>query len=807
MGGRLGMTTWSGSDLYSHPGTLLRDHLKAVAGIAVEAVLALPLAWDWIDPRQVADVVYAIAAGHDLGKSTAYFQRYLSSAAPEKARLKNEEHTHHARLSALMVCAWVSHVLAGQSAAGLPADVVAAMAYAAVRRHHGSLHSLLDDLARLRPQEEETLAEQINSIPEGAFAKLLAEIGYPGHHAELKRAVAQPEMILKGPRRALRQRSLNPTHSDDKLECFFLAELLFSTLIDTDRRQAAGAPRSFRTDGPSAGMVDDYRLHRGWTQPKDRLGELRNKLYEGVVQRVEEVPPGGLFTITAPTGSGKTLAALAFALGLRERLAKERAEPPRIIYTLPFLSIIDQIHRVFRDVLRDPASDVLLAHHHLTDVFYRRGEDEFEPDMAEMFIEGWESEVIVTSFVQLFHTLIGHRGRSLRRFHRLVGSVVLLDEVQCLPHRYWLLLRQAAAVLSKRFGLTFILMTATQPAIFPPDQCFELAAGNDQLFHALDRVDFEVSLGEPLSLDALAQMVAADMDRFADRDVLVVLNTIASARSFLEALQQLAPGDGEYYFLSSHVVPKERLSRIEKATACPRRKVIVSTQVVEAGVDLDCDLVYRDFAPLDALVQVAGRCNRHGEKAWRGRARVVRLMDVSSARPREYSRYIYDPFLLECTRRAFGSMERRLREVEFLDVVQRYYHLVAEGLSDESSRLVLKAMGELNFDGGEESVSRFELIRGSDQADVFVETDGEAQALWQRYQELRQVADLGERRRRFAPIKGEFGRQVIGVRRNALERNPPPLVGHLYYIPLDLLEEYYDPTTGFRAEGPAVEVW
>ncbi|MBI2953917.1 MAG: CRISPR-associated helicase Cas3' [Chloroflexi bacterium] len=801
-------TTWSGSDLHSHPGVPLKDHLLAVAERSREAVDALHLAQGWIDSDLLTRLAGVIGAGHDLGKATRFFQVYLNSAAGEKARLRADPRAHHAELSAFIVADWCRRLLAGRPLAGLPSDLIVALAFEAVRRHHGKLQKLYDDMARLTPNQEKLLREQWRSVPAQQFTELLSVVGYPGTIDDIDLLISRPDGVLRAPEKAVRRQMLDTAGASQELDAFLLMELLFSLLIDADRKDAAGVPRPLARPVPRVDAIESYRLRLAQQGQAELVGDIRNRVYELVMSQAARVQRPSLMTITAPTGSGKTLAALGMALRLRDRLAVERGgRTPRIVYALPFLSIIDQTHRVFQNVFDAPGSDLLLSHHHLSDLSYRTSADEFAPDVAEMLVEGWDSEIVVTTFVQLFHTLIGHRSRPLRRFGRLSGAVVVLDEVQCLPHRYWLVLRRVAQVMSQRLGMVFVLMTATQPAVFDATNSTELVADGADLFRALDRLDFELDTEAAIDIDTFAEIVTLDMARYPERDVLVVLNTIESARSFHDLLRQRAPEAGEYYFLSSHVVPRDRLRRIDLIKSSARRKVVVSTQVVEAGVDLDCDLVYRDFGPLDALVQVAGRCNRHGAKPWRGRTRVVRLRDVNAGSSREYSGYVYDPFLLDCTRRAFGVAHRFLREIEFLDVVRRYYQLVAEGLSDDKSRDLLRAMGQLDFDGGEQSVSTFDLIEGGGHADVFVEVDQEAVEVWARYRELRQVRDLRERRTGFAQIRGKFSSYIIGVRRHTIEKNPPPVEGELGYVPLDQLDKYYDRATGFRPVRSAVEIW
>lgn len=791
----------SGSELFSHPDVPLLIHLQRTAQRAVDAVGLLPLPSGWLEKDRLREIVSIIALGHDLGKATGYFQRYLGG----EPHLKGNPRSRHAEFSALVVGNWVQRVAREWPLEPLSCDLTAALAYTAVRCHHTGLSNVYDDLAPLDWRQQRVLADQADSLASDSMSALLRAIRYPGSLADMIATVREPDKWLRQAERAVRAHLLRAS-DDTCLDVALLLLLLFSLLVDADRKEAGGAPALARST-ISASLVDRFRRRSGWDRKAGGIGEIRNRLFREVTGRAAGQLDGGLLTLTAPTGTGKTVAVLSFALRLRERLAAQRGQPPRIIYALPFLSIVDQTHQVFEQVLDHPDSSQLIAHHHLSDSAYRLGDDEFDSDVGELLIEGWDSEIVVTTFVQLFHTLISHRSRPLRRFWRTAGAIIILDEVQCLPHRYWLLFRRMAEAMNQRFGTTFVLMTATQPAIFSPDQTIELAGNSEEIFGTLDRIDFELDVVDGIYLPDLAEMVHRDLVDRPNSDVLVTLNTIRAARSLFKQLRDIAPDAGDYYFLSSHVVPKHRLVRLAQAKRTERRKIVVSTQVVEAGVDLDCDLVYRDFGPLDSLIQVAGRCNRHASKATRGRTRVVRLLDETAGGDREFGRYIYDAFLLDCTRRAFGQEKCCLGERDFREVVKRYYGYVSGGLSDADSQRILKAMADLRFDGSEDSVSAFQLIDENRKVDVFVEVDEEARRVWQQYLELRQIRDLGERRRGFASIKSLFSHHLISVYPNVFERNPLPTIGRLGYLPTDLVAQYYDSETGIRLEAETSQLW
>lgn len=213
-----------------------------------------------------------------------------------------------------------------------------------------------------------------------------------------------------------------------------------------------------------------------------------------------------------------------------------------------------------------------------------------------------------------------------------------------------------------------------------------------------------------------------------------------------------------YFYLSTMVVPLERLARIKAAKAEKRRRVIVSTQLVEAGVDLDVDVVYRDFASLDSINQVAGRCNRNAV-AGRG---TMKLRMLKDERGRLIHEYIYgkDQVILSKTREV---LENRcsIGESEFLETVERYYRLIRASISTDDSKTLLSNLNQLEFKKLREG---FNLIEDDQpKVDVFVELDEHAEEIWRKYGEIRELRDREDRKRRFTEIRRCFYEYVISV--------------------------------------------
>lgn len=361
-----------------------------------------------------------------------------------------------------------------------------------------------------------------------------------------------------------------------------------------------------------------------------------------------------LFTLTVPTGGGKTLSSLAFALEHAKAHGKER-----IIYAIPYTSIIEQTAAVFKKVLKNLPGEAVIEHHSNLD-------PELESAKSRLATENWDAPLIVTTNVQLFESLFGARSSVCRKLHNIANSVVILDEAQLLPPEYLAPVLQAIRLLSMHYGVTFVLCTATQPALgsrFDPfgkrlldglDDCREIVKDPDNLFERLKRVEVAMpEHWEPNTWEEIANEAAAF------EQVLLIVNT----RSDAAALFALMPE--ETIHLSALMCPEHRSQVI--VTIKQRLKDgepirVVSTQLVEAGVDIDFPVLYRALAGMDSIAQAAGRCNREGKLNGFG---VVRVFVPPKAAPAGLLRFgeqatrdiardlMSDPLIPETFRRYF----------------------------------------------------------------------------------------------------------------------------------------------------------
>jgi len=393
--------------------------------------------------------------------------------------------------------------------------------------------------------------------------------------------------------------------------------------------------------------------------------------------------------------------------------------------------------------------------------------------------------------------LFSNRNRQLRKFNKLANSILILDEVQAVPHQYWQLIHDALKLLCDKFNSYVIFITATQPLIFEEatGEIKEIAQKKEEYFRGLNRIQLIPKIENALTLDEFNAMLKNDLIEKKDKDFLIVLNTIGSAQEVYAFIQSLKLENTKGFFLSTNIIPKERLKRINEIrnSGETNRKAIVSTQLIEAGVDIDADIVYRDFAPLDSINQVAGRCNRNSSKDDRGTVSIFILKDDR----KEFYKYIYDPFLMSKTLDILKPIKEPIKESEFLDLNNRYFKAVKRGMGDQDSKDNLGYIAGLAF---KDLSKNFKLIEEDyPRVDVFVEINKEAAEIWRQYQDLQSEKNHIERSKKYLEIKKDFSEYVI----SAPEKFAHSLVienSDIGYISMHELSNYYDEETGFKRE-------
>lgn len=789
---------------HTEPDFLLREHLKDVAEKSGELIESLPLKWD---KQWLKEVAYIIGLCHDFAKYTTFFQRHLREG-------ERSEKSRHSFLSAIFT-AWA---LKGET--NHPEGrYIPLIAFFLVLHHHTNLTYPEDDIpppsylegppqflkARNEPHPHRIRLsnawQQVEDIKENALEEVKAfyeEEGFLPIDDFLRDGWLNTIRELY----ALWRKFQEDETEEEKQRLFWLLLILYSTLLDCDKKSAGRVSTPRRRYIPS-NLVELYKRDTFKAKAPHPLDGLRESIYSSAVNRIEDVPlDERLFSLTAPTGSGKTLTALACSLRLRERIEREKGYSPRIIYALPYINIIEQNYQVFRDVLSQYLPDFeqnehsyIISHHHLAEAVYRDEEEERKPEEAYHLISAWDSEIVVTTFIQLFYSIIGYDNGFLRKFHNIVGDIILLDEGQSVPVEYWEVIGRVLSSLAQYLDCYIVLLTATQPFILPEEEKIELVENPKENFKGLNRVTLHFSEEEKGKEDVINWLSKAYQPLFS---YLLVVNTIPSSIELYRKLREvLRPS--QLFYLSTNIVPKQRRKRIEKIKELlesGEKPFLVSTQVVEAGVDLDFDIAIRDIGPIDSLVQIAGRCNREGEKA-RGDFFLFHLGGEAS---RVY-RHIHISTTLELLREKVGR-SGEIKEEEFMELVELFFQKIKNKVSTVESKRIWEAILDLRFSCEETtSLHNFELIKEDiPETEIFVEMDDKASEVWEQFLALKEEKDLSKRRERFLRIRKDFYDYVIAVPKERAEKNPPPSYGNFLFIPKEQQEKFYSQETGFKWE-------
>lgn len=747
---------------YSHPpdrgrsAVLLEDHLRDVAD---RAEVVVPESATTPNGEPMIDFVCRLALVHDFGKLTTWFQQHIEMIEGEP----RGNPTHHALIGAVL-----SYYVLERSGYE---DEECLAGYVAVAKHHGSLPDVPEYVFertawnRRRPaknERQEEVIEQVENIDQEAASlaeKLISEAtDSSGSWAEFASAVRDHSQFESIKSQVSSTGYNHDAHgiSSEFYPCVMQA---WSALSLADKTSAAGAPKEgYRASEPARSVLDEYITglpadEETLSDREQQLNSWRSEARASVLTNVERVISSHeqLATLTLPTGMGKTLTGLDAALTLREGTERDR-----IVYALPFTSIIDQVDSELRDIFdTDGRDDLLTVHHHLAETIVELADEEDTDEYAaieEMLGESWRSGLVLTTYVQLFESLVGPKNTQSMKLPALYNSVIILDEPQSLPHDWWPLVRRLAKILTEEYNATIIAMTATQPQLF--EDVDELVADPEQYFTEIERVEYEID--ESVQLFPEREHGPVEYEEAADRivttamehgDVLSVCNTIDSAQELTRRVlkRREATDVGDVYagllendgtgrvdgsqvadavtertdeiavlHLSTRIRPRDRLVLIDAVKALTKRHVTllaVSTQLIEAGVDVSFDRVYRDFAPMDSIVQAAGRCNRSFE-CDRGHV-TVWWLDAPEGKDLTPGEAVYNEWgdsLLSVTSQVFESqgLDERARVSESTvawDCVREYYRVLRE------ERRVGKELYVELLDNGEfEQASQLSLI-------------------------------------------------------------------------------------------------
>ena len=627
-------------------------HLSAVAELAQEFAAGFG----------GGDAAYYAGLWHDVGKFNPAFQEYLRRCESNpQARGSGPDHKGAGAVLAFDHCAPISLLMHG---------------------HHGGLRSLTETKNWVAERRGDAAVQRAIVDARRAISDL------------------EPSVDIAMPTTAI----------GNELSAELYLRLLFSALVDADWLDTES---HFDPGVSSERTPPDVSLGALWERFLDNqhamphragsvVDDARNAVYDSAVMAAER--DSGVFRLTVPTGGGKTRSAMAFAL----RHAMKH-DLQRVIVATPYTSITDQTAKVYREIFGTDAHgrDIVLEHHsQATEWGEVDTEGDFHPaqNRARLAAENWDAPIIVTTTVQLFESLFSNRTSRIRKAHRLARSVIILDEAQTLPLRLLDPIMDAIRQLTTWGRTTVVLSTATQPAFealkpFADLNPTEIVAHPERWFAKLRRVKYEWHVDTSMPWEDAAQLLRDEGQGLA------IVNLKRDALNLLDVLD-----DPTALHLSTNLCGahrrqvigevRERLGRSE-----PCR--LVSTQVVEAGVDLDFPFVMRAMGPLDAIIQAAGRCNREGSLE---RGRVLVFLPEGAGTPpgtyrtaagvaravlgggadlddpavaREYFRRLYDTLETDVM-----EVQKRRQVFDFPEVARRF-----RTIDDDTEGVVIETYG------------------------------------------------------------------------------------------------------------------
>lgn len=787
---------------------LLRNHLRGVKDRCSRGTSG--------EQRQFLEI---LAATHDLGKATSYFQSYIRGIESRSQK------TSHAPISGLACYRALRNegFCRRRSFAGL----------LAVDEHHSRLGNISGNGSWFKRLVDDSRRDILKKQAKGlqAYSKsvqpICNDLEIPLDIEDFTEWISGEEYLKEFLRNVYRNGQLT-LETSSETACGVIEG--FSRLVSADKIDAAQYSLPDRRSIP-VNAVESYIKQEFGEPESNSINELREHARTEVRAAAHEVDlSNSLLELTLPTGFGKTLTSLDAALILRNRIERANGSRPRIVYTVPYTSIIDQNFTVFETVLANATgeqvdSELLLKHHYLSDSTYMT-DDARDPDQdadrAMMLTERWESEFVATTFVQFLESLVVPSNAQSMKIPNLKDAIVLMDEVQAIPARYWDIVREVLDILSDRLNCKFIAMSATQPGLF--DNATSLVGNQDgdetnsssqnQYFKQLDRVTFKFDQSisnDSLSHADLADRISTHAQSNPDEDLLVVCNTIRSATDLFEELKcRLISADTSLVYLSSAVRPKERRQRIKRLRSSEdERFVVVSTQVVEAGVDIDMDAVWRDFAPFDSIVQAAGRCNRDWDSKSNGVVTVV-----SIANDGDHPAWaIYDDPRLHATHQIItgnANIPYETSEHEVTSVLVDRYFDVVEDVKQTSESLTELRSWQFEDAG-------ISLIEDTLSAEVFVTTDQETKTDGKppTFTAMQEAVEKGDRAA-IARAKPVFYENVVTVNLysetsdRAADIRSLPLPDTdlgVYFLNADSrrYEKWYDEYTGFSIPDSTVD--
>ncbi|MFD2037559.1 CRISPR-associated helicase Cas3' [Belliella marina] len=781
------------SELISHDDRTLSEHLKGLKEV-VDLLLEDKIQ-NLFTKSELKNMLYGLISYHDLAKASIFFQLYLSKALV----LKGKGHVNYSidelefflRSNTTKYNEWINspelkehaHFGAWAFLTTIPIEerygLGAMLSLKVLKRHHGYLRNF--ELGCMNPANHKNQFKIIEeNINYGKVEALMNSIDLPFK-------IPHIIDILEG-FKLLQFKKLEKYLEENQDPSFYLKTLfVYSLLLSADKGDVMLKNKSFERNSIKSQVIDEFK--KSTLTNTFKINELREKAYQTAVENTLKCGKQNFFSITLPTGLGKTFTAFKAALFLKEKFAPKA----RIVYCLPFTSIIDQNGFLFKEILIKSGlnPELIGIHHHLA-IPENKDENEIDYPEWEYFTEGWQKEITVSTFVQFWESIFTNHNKNLRKFHNLVNSIIILDEVQAINPSLIPALEFMMESMALHFNTKFVLVSATQPLILP-EKTKELCwfETEDYFFKKLNRTQIDKTLLSRglISEEELASLIIEKFS-FQSKSILVICNTIRFSQNLFQILSEKLEID-KLFYLSASIIPHSR-EKVLNDNISPLLKkkeplILISTQVIEAGVDVDFDLVFRDFSPLSSINQAAGRCNRNSSK-------VVSKVHIF----RSGKEKIYDPTLLSVTERTLNKYNAIIQESQYFELNTSYFEAIKEKVQDYSyiSEKLIKSVLSLKFeDVGTDKDFRL-IVEKYKSYNFFIPVNEKALLLWDIYLQLMEIEEHFERKQKLKLHFPKMMKYVIKIPDYIYTPSEENKVKFLIY---DLeWSLFYDETFGYK---------
>lgn len=700
----------------SHPEKLLKVHTSGVKEKTLK--------------RTNSKIAELAALFHDLGKLNFNFQEKLNGN-------KSAGYSQHSYVSAFAFLNWyvcnredANKILKIESNDITKVKIISAI----ILHHHGNLPNMDRNLSDHTFSEMKLfLEDNFNQLPISEYLEQQLKFNHKPFDLSIKgwykSYIPDIDLGKKG-------KDYEIEHwQNGALNYFLETQFSFASLIESDKRDA-GDNNTFNCskliDCSIVGLNNSLTRLFGNLASSSNISELNNlrtAIRIEAVANVSNLLVNGqrVFTLTAPTGAGKTFTLLDIA-----RTIQNHDRTAGIIFALPFLSITDQVQSIISEVLKIDAisinsksiNDSIESAQAKLEI--EQSEDALKELLVEDFIENtFDHPLIITTFVQLFETFLSNRNSTLLKLPNFANRIFLIDELQALPPRLYIFFSAWLDEFCRRHNSYAVLSTATMPnlRVFEKKELIEnskyklsnpnLLFKNYQLPHELleptkyfecnvfNRYVINV-IKDDFSIESLASQVLNKKE-----SVLIILNTIQDTKDLYDELSECS----NVFLLNTHFTPQDRLERIEevKKLLASQKVILISTQLIEAGVDIDFPIVYRDLCPLPSLIQSAGRCNRN-KKIDLGSVYFVRILNRKGKYSSELIYKKEASLFLEFIRE---NVRGSIQEKELFQIQKKFFEKIAQNLEvgryDEENMNLIEEVNNAQF----ENVGKFQLINNN----------------------------------------------------------------------------------------------